>query len=64
MMEFGELKESSLTSFSAYLSKEKTFVNTEFLIKIVGSTEKYERFVADQIYHPSGEIALRLHSVL
>lgn len=51
MMEFQQLKVSNLTSFSSYLkiNKGESFVNTEFLIKIAGSSDKYEKFVANQV---------------
>lgn len=50
LMEFDDLKESNLTSFPIYIDpKRKSFVNTEFILKLAGSTKNYEKFVADQV---------------
>lgn len=49
MMEFEELKTSNLTSLPAYLNGDNIFINTDLIINLVGSSDKYEKFVADQI---------------
>ncbi len=49
IMNYEDLKKSNLTSFPFYLIKKKSFVDTDFIIKIIGSYNKYEKFVANQI---------------
>ncbi|KKQ43411.1 MAG: hypothetical protein US60_C0002G0019 [Microgenomates group bacterium GW2011_GWC1_37_8] len=49
IIEYDELKGSNLSSLPSYLDKKETFISNEFLIKLVGSAARYERFVANQI---------------
>lgn len=50
LIEFNQLSGFEWTSFPAYAKDEQIpFVNTEFLLKMFGSKEKYLRFVEDQV---------------
>lgn len=49
MMEYKDLRSSNLTSFPSYLSKEKSWINTDMIIKLAGSVSKYDKFVENQI---------------
>ena len=52
IMDFDDLKESSLTSLPHYFNKTNVInkiINTKFIIKLVGSAPKYEEFVKNQI---------------
>lgn len=50
LIEFDRLSNYAWTSFTAYaLAKEISFLNTEFLLKMFGSNEKYIKFVSDQV---------------
>jgi putative transposase len=51
IFEYPELLTSITTSFPAYLpgNTEKSFVGTDFLIRIAGSSTKYQNFVKNQV---------------
>lgn len=50
LIEFNKLSGFEWTSFPAYAEdKQIPFVNTEFLLKMFGSKEKYLKFVEDQV---------------
>lgn len=50
MIEFNKLTNFEWTSFSVYAANEQIpFINSDFLLKMFGSKEKYIKFVADQV---------------
>ena len=50
LIEFDKLSSFEWTSFPVYSTREqKPFINTDFLLKMFGSREKYVKFVADQV---------------
>lgn len=50
MIEFDKLASFAWTSFPAYSTNEQIpFINSDFLLKMFGSKEKYAKFVADQV---------------
>lgn len=50
LIDFKNLANYSWTSFPMYLNgNSESFINTEFILKLFGTKEKYRQFVADQI---------------
>jgi len=50
IIEFDKLASFEWTSFPAYAAnKQIPFINSDFLLKMFGSKEKYVKFVADQV---------------
>lgn len=50
LIEFDQLADYEWTSFPAYAKgKSISFLNTEFLLKMFGTREKYVKFVSDQV---------------
>lgn len=50
LIEFDKLVDYMWTSFEAYaLGREMEFLNTEFLLKMFGSNERYIKFVSDRV---------------
>ncbi|MBI2019106.1 transposase [Candidatus Daviesbacteria bacterium] len=50
IIEFDKLANFKWTSFSAYVTQEQIpLINSDFLVQMFGSKEKYVNFVADQI---------------
>ena len=49
IIEFDKLASFEWTSFSAYANERVSFVNSDLLLKMFGTKEKYIKFVADQV---------------
>lgn len=48
-MSIETLKTSNTTSFPYYLQGNNTVINTNFIVKLIGSSDKYEKFVEDRV---------------
>lgn len=50
LIEFAKLADYPWSSFNWYLNEnENKFINTKFILEMIGNKEKYKKFVADQV---------------